>query len=457
MPIHLAINSQTPPVRPLEGRQANGGTWRLGHDYLPQLGGVVPMTRALLAEGARSWIARNPTWVALGAPGIPGRLTTDEGYTVETVDLPDEDRARYGRFKEAIWRSFHGPRGFAPSFADYPAFVTYSYRSTLKLLPHTVDHDLFFINDFQQVLVGGLIGSAAPALLRWHIPIDFRGYPEPVRRFFLNAMQGFDGIVVSTRAGLEELIHAGFQGRAFQSYPYLDPAEHRRVAPGALRRFQERFGLGDGPVILCVSRMDPVKRQDYLLDAVQRLRRRFRDVKAVLVGGGSFSTQGGLGVVKADVWLERLRDEVRRRRLERNVVFTGTLPAEELRAAYASADAFVHPAPWEGFGLVVVEAWTHHLPVVVSSGAGSAELVSPGVNGFVVPPGRPEAIADRLAELLAHPEPARRMGAEGAQTARQCHVDRTAPRLREIFDRTIEIYGKSRRVGNHRRRRGIGP
>ncbi|MCI4362471.1 MAG: glycosyltransferase family 1 protein, partial [Thermoplasmata archaeon] len=120
-------------------------------------------------------------------------------------------------------------------------------------------------------LVGGLVGSAAPALLRWHIPLDFRGYPEPVRRFFLKAMEGFDGIVVSTRAGLEDLIQAGFQGRAFQVYPYFDPREQRAASASARSRVQARLKLGEGPVVLAVGRMDPVKRQDLAIDAFVRV------------------------------------------------------------------------------------------------------------------------------------------------------------------------------------------
>ncbi len=456
--IDLCINTQTPPINPRAGASPpDGRTWRLGRDYTSQLGGVVPMMRALLRSGMGSWIRRPARWIALGTPSLPDEVLTDEGYLFESVTLPEADRRRYSRYKEAIWRSFHGPRGFVPSARDFPGFLAYSYRTTDRLLRESQDHDLFYINDFQQILTGGLIGLNAPALLHWHIPLDFRGYPEPVSRFFLKAMEGFDGMVVSTRSGLEELIHVGYHGRAFQVYPYIDPAERPRATHVEVSRFAEEHELGDGPVILSVGRMDPMTRQDLLLEALPRVRRRHPGVRCVFVGGASFSTTpGGLGSSKGSSWRRYLESRARALGVRSHVVFTGTVGPRVLAAAYTSADVFVHPAPWEGFGLVVVEAWTYGRPVVVSRGAGVAELVNDGMNGFSTPPGQAASLADRIIELLDHPDQAQRMGSVGAETARRCHVARAAPRLREIIERTIELYEKSG-LRSGRRSRGWRP
>lgn len=454
MGIRLCVNTQTPPLRPV-GSAADLArpVWRLHREYEPNLGGVVPMMRALIHSGRTAGLQGETSWVALGGAGIPPVVHTNDGYTLSTFDLPEGTRRSYGRFKEAIWRSFHGPRGFRPSLSDYPGFVEYSARAALALLPKVADHDLLYVNDFQQVLVGGLIGSAAPALLRWHIPLDFRGYPEPVRRFFLKAMEGFDGVVVSTRAGLEDLIQAGFQGRAYQVYPYFDPHEQRSASPAVRLRVQQRLKLREGPVVLCVGRMDPVKRQDLAIDAFVRVARRYPTARLVLVGGESFSTSAaGLGAQKGTSWRQKLEARVRYHHLGSRVVFAGALPDEELRALYDLADTFVHPAPWEGFGLVVVEAWTHGVPVIVSRGAGAAELVDDGVNGFLTRPGSSSDISHRITRLLGSPPEAERIGANGLLTARRCHVERAAPRLREIFERTVDLYGR----GPLRRHRTFG-
>ena len=443
--IRLCLNTQTPPIRALPGAsRARGTPWKPGVDYAPNVGGVVPMMRALLAESSGSWVAPGTRWVSLGEPDLPSELTTAEGYTLETLALSGETRAAYSRFKESIWRSFHTPLEYRFPVADYPAFVEYNFRTAHRLLERVSEFDLVYVHDFQQVLVGGLVGSAAPALLRWHIPVDLKGYPEPVRRFFLKSMEGFDGIVVSTRAGLEELIRTGFRGHAYQVYPYVDPATQHIASANEQHAFRDKFRIGPSdPIVLSVSRMDPVKRQDLLISAFASVRQHHPTATLVLVGGGSFSTRTLArpgSETKAQRWQAQLKRMVRDHHLEPRVVFTGALSDSELQAAYSAAQVFVHPAPWEGFGLVCIEAWCHELPIVVSRGAGIAELVDDDVNGVSIPPGSSTALARQITRLLSHPEEAHRMGAVGAMTARRCYVRRAVPRLREIFERTIRRY-----------------
>ena len=449
--IRLCIASQTPPTRPSTPRLPSPRTiWKLGRDYVPNVGGLVPMMRALLRASLGHWVAPNPRWVSLNSGRLPPSFSVDEGYIVETIPLDPHVRAGYLRFKDAVWRSFHGPWGLGPfDSEDYRAYVQYNHATAQRLLQYRGSYDLFYVNDFQLILVGGLVGSAAPAVLRWHIPLELGGYPEPVRRFFLRAMEGFDAVVVSTRRSLEELIHRGFRGRAFQVYPYIDPAEQTSSPPGAVRQFREAHGLGEHPYLLSVGRMDPVKRQDLLLRAFARVHRRFPDHRLALVGGGSFSTGlSGKGPErsKADVWTERIRRLLHSEGLRDSVVITGNVTNEELRAAYDGAVGLVHPAPWEGFGLVGVEAWVHGLPVIVSRGAGLAELVTDGVNGFAVPPGSVSALTARMIGLLSHPDRAERMGEAGRLTARRCQVRPAASRLRDIFHHVIRLYEQRGRM-----------
>lgn len=445
--IRVCLNTQTPPISPIRGAPRPGGVWRAGVDYNPNVGGVVPMMRALLKTSLGRWVAPHPRWIAMGAPGLPPEVRTDDGYILDTFLLEGPARAQYSDFKEAIWRSFHGPSTFRFPSETYPAFVHYSYLTAARLLEHLERYDLFYVNDFQQLLVGGLIGSAAPALLRWHIPVDLKGYPEPVRRFFLKAMEGFDAIVVSTRSGLEELIHSGFQGRAFQVYPYLDPAAQRMALSSEISTFRARFSLSErDPIVLSVARMDPVKRHDLLLAAFAQVRRRHPSARLVLAGGASFSTRtlGRRGVrSKAEAWEEELHREIRQRGLGESVVFTGTLTESELQAAYSAAQVFVHPAPWEGFGLVAIEAWCHKLPVVVSDGAGVSELIDDDVNGYTYPAGSVASMSQRISQLLSHPQEALRMGEVGSLSARRCFVGPASSRLHSIFERTIDLYERT--------------
>jgi glycosyltransferase involved in cell wall biosynthesis len=99
------------------------------------------------------------------------------------------------------------------------------------------------------------------------------------------------------------------------------------------------------------------------------------------------------------------------------VVFAGFRQIGELRAFYAGAGAFVHPALEEPWGLVINEAMASGLPVLSSRNVGAAEeLVQEGKTGFLFDPGDVNSIADSLFKMFSMSEAARRkMGLEARE------------------------------------------
>ncbi|MDQ4116875.1 MAG: glycosyltransferase family 4 protein, partial [Actinomycetota bacterium] len=176
--------------------------------------------------------------------------------------------------------------------------------------------------------------------------------------------------------------------------------------PRARERIRERHGLGDAPVVGCVSRLVPRKGQDTLVAVLARLRERVPGTRLLLVGGGPYR--------------ERLRRLARRHGVEEHVVITGGVPSAELAAHHAAADVFALPCRTrgggldvEGLGIVALEAASCGLPVVVGHSGGAPETVDEGRTGFVVGGRDPDALADRLGTLLSDPDRAARMGAAG--------------------------------------------
>jgi glycosyltransferase involved in cell wall biosynthesis len=80
---------------------------------------------------------------------------------------------------------------------------------------------------------------------------------------------------------------------------------------------------------------------------------------------------------------------------------------------YAAADLFVHPTLYEGSSLVTLEAMAHSLPVVATRAGGLPDKVMPGETGWLVEPGRADALCDALAEALASRGAFARLGAAG--------------------------------------------
>jgi glycosyltransferase involved in cell wall biosynthesis len=86
------------------------------------------------------------------------------------------------------------------------------------------------------------------------------------------------------------------------------------------------------------------------------------------------------------------------------------LPREDLPDLYASADVFVLPSLIEGFPQTALEAMACGLPVIVSEHTFGGDVITDGVNGYIVPIRDPDQIADRLRHLYDHPNERRRLG-----------------------------------------------
>ena len=99
------------------------------------------------------------------------------------------------------------------------------------------------------------------------------------------------------------------------------------------------------------------------------------------------------------------------------------MPRSQLPTVYASADVFVLPSLVEGFGLTGMEAMACGLPVVLSEHTLGRDVITDGVEGYVVPIRDPQAIAEHLQSLATDPDGRRRMGLAARSRAEQYSWD----------------------------------
>jgi len=182
---------------------------------------------------------------------------------------------------------------------------------------------------------------------------------------------------------------------------------------------RKRLGLsGGGLVFGAVGRLEEQKGHVYLLAALPALMREIPDLTVLLVGEGREQ--------------ERLKRQVRDLGLERTVRFLGT--RRDLPEIFRALDLFVQPSLWEGLPLALLKAMGAGLPVVATRVSGSREVIGDGVNGCLVAPGDPEALARVLLELARQPEARRRLGAAARRTvAAQYSLDAMLTRLEELY------------------------
>jgi phosphatidylinositol alpha-1,6-mannosyltransferase len=194
---------------------------------------------------------------------------------------------------------------------------------------------------------------------------------------------------------------------------YLPPGvDIDRFAPDPAARVEmrTRYGLGDRPVIVCLSRLVPRKGQDMLIRALPAIRERVDGAVLVIVGGGPYMDT-----------LQRLAGEAG---VTEHVVFTGGVPGAELPAHHAMADVFAMPCRTrgagldvEGLGIVFLEASATGVPVVAGLSGGAPETVLDGETGRVVDGTDVDEISTAVSEILADPERAAKMGAAGRRWA----------------------------------------
>ena len=208
------------------------------------------------------------------------------------------------------------------------------------------------------------------------------------------------------RVRLARALSAQAAARMVRLAPGVDNASFRPGAGGDVVR--ERLGLGERPVVVCVSRMVPRKGQDTLIRAWPQVLAVARGGPALLlVGDGPYRAKLGRLAQRAGV--------------ADSVVFTGPVPAADLPAYYDAGDVFAMPCRTrrggldvEGLGIVYLEASASGLPVVGGDSGGAPDAILAGETGYVVPGRDVAAVADRITGLLADPAGARAMGEKGA-------------------------------------------
>ncbi|MEA2125192.1 MAG: hypothetical protein QOI80_1974 [Solirubrobacteraceae bacterium] len=161
--------------------------------------------------------------------------------------------------------------------------------------------------------------------------------------------------------------------------------------------------LGDPaePVVLCVARFVPRKRQIDLVRAAERLAERSVSFRLVFAGDGPT--------------LEEVRAVAAAGAAADRIEFLGLLDHDRVRDQLAAADVVSLPATWEGMANGVMEAMACGLPLVGTDVNGIADLVVEGETGHLVAPETPSALAAALERLLVDAGLRRQMGRAGRE------------------------------------------
>ena len=137
-----------------------------------------------------------------------------------------------------------------------------------------------------------------------------------------------------------------------------------------------------------------------------------------------------LVIVGRDRHLEKFRRQAHAAGLEGRTRFAGG--QAEVRSLYAAADCFILPSRYDPFPNTALEAQAMGLPAIVSSRCGAAEIIEPGVNGWVCRPDDPRGLARLLAEADDALRSAR-MGEAARASAERFGLDAMARKMAALY------------------------
>jgi len=236
----------------------------------------------------------------------------------------------------------------------------------------------------------------------------------PLRRAVLRCAAAADAVIATDRA-LEPAVreHLQVPAERIATIPNALDLEYLDVLAGAADAARVRRNAqldSKDVVLLSVGRIEQNKGFHVLAQALAALREHsgrlaHRRWRWVIVGEGPF--------------LARLRAFVTELGLTNDVVFAGRLPDRELHAWYEAADLFVHPSLYEGSSLVTLEAMAHRRACVVTDAGGLRDKVHNDLNGWIVAPGDPAALAAAISGALEDPTRRRHMGDAGRTIVEQ--------------------------------------
>jgi len=234
-----------------------------------------------------------------------------------------------------------------------------------------------------------------------------------------------DRVVCNSHAAASRLRQAGIKASKLVVIPNALPGAAFAMAapalpasPGVLR-------------VVMIARMnDPAKRHDIYLQAAAMLAPKHPKLEFVLVGDGPL--RPALEDLAAKLGLRSAGGGNR-------AVFLGE--RHDITAVLAASEISVLPSASESLSNSIMESMAAGVPVVACRVGGNEELIHDGENGFLVPSGNAEEMAERIERLVRQPELRKSLGATARRDAQRFSVERVCAEYEDFYSSLLEEKG----------------
>jgi len=349
----------------------------------------------------------NVTILTCRFPGQPAEEVVD-GIKIHRIGLSRDPKT--GGARKAVLPIF--------------SYIIRTARRAMKLAP-----DVIHCNTYFPVYPGEMAARSrgVPLVSTFHDIYGVRGWIES-QRSLVWGLLGHLATIIAARLPHDRIISVSPQCK--QKLVDLGIREDKiTVIPNGvdLKIFDSTRAEKVPNQILYVGRLVDFKHVDWLIQAFALVLKEVPDAKLKVVGGGP--ERGNLEAL------------VRKLNLQEHITFTGVTPTyEAVTRYYKESEIFVLPSTVEGEAIVLKEAMAARLPLIAMNvpGSGVLSLVRDGENGFLLEPGRPELIAEKVVQLLQDEKLRKRMGTAGRKFVEKFDWDVIAERTLRVYQGVIQ-------------------
>jgi N-acetyl-alpha-D-glucosaminyl L-malate synthase BshA len=243
----------------------------------------------------------------------------------------------------------------------------------------------------------------------------------PITRF---SIEESDGVTAISNYLRDRTIHDFDIKRPIEVIPNFVNCDLYMRCPDQSAR--ERWAKNGEPILMHLSNFRPVKRITDVVEIFAEVRAKI-PAKLVMMGDGP--DRGSAEFL------------VRKKGLSKDVFFLGK--QDRVQEKLGLADLFLLPSEEESFGLAALEAMACEVPVIASHVGGLPEVVTHGVDGYLIPPHDIEAGAKYALEILTRPDRGQAMGKRARINARSkyCSND-VIPQYEAYYAKVLNASGK---------------
>lgn len=330
-----------------------------------KIGGVQQQILNLLKAYNREVF--NPIFCCLGPKEEIGKEI--EGIGIDCIPL---NRSRYNRFSLGIVLDLHR----LMKKKQIHIVRTHRYRSN-------------FYGRLAAFLTGALVIVAS-------VHDNYRTDKRPGRRIINRMLSHItDKIVAVSEEVKKDIIR----------YDKIEPSKvvvlpngidvERFNPKGNFADIRKEFSIKEGALVVgFVGRIVPAKGLQYLIDSIPYVKGEFKNIKLLVIGEGSI--------------VARLHEQAKEKKVYDSIIFTGR--RRDIPDILSCIDIFVMPSIAEGLPNALLEAMAMGKPIVATEVGGIPEVMKNGVNGLLVPPRDPIALATAMKGLIGNDRLAAQMG-----------------------------------------------